>query len=458
MTSEADVFVDLPDGRTVPVGHLSVRASEAGMLVSSQFQYTADYLRDPARYSLCPELPLVQGPITATGHRPIAGCFSDSGPDRWGRNLLFAAERRAAKAQGRPLAHMTDLDFIIMVHDETRQGALRYSIDGSPEFVSPARDQVPSLVDLPELVAAARRHAQHRETDTDLDLLTRAGTSMGGARPKTTVRTPDGRLAIAKLPAADDQWNVLAWEATALELARRAGVAVPAFTLHPITPDSAVLVSDRFDRDANGARIGYLSGHTLVEKIPDGIASYTDLVEVVADHSEDPDADSREMFRRVALTLLVNNVDDHMKNHGVLRGSTGWRLSPVFDVNPFPARWPVDSTPLSHDGDTAGRDIGHLLDLSGHFGMDRASAVTIVAEVERATASWADVAADFGIEPGEVEFMSSAFESKNRSIAHDLTTTVRIDTSLGDRPAGTSGWVAAHLRNGRPVRGYPRGT
>jgi serine/threonine-protein kinase HipA len=97
VTSDVDVFVDLPDGRTVAVGHLSAQASQAGMLIASQFQYTPSYLRDPARYALCPELPLTQGPITAAGQRPIAGCFTDSGPDRWGRNLLFAAEQRTAK-------------------------------------------------------------------------------------------------------------------------------------------------------------------------------------------------------------------------------------------------------------------------------------------------------------------------------------------------------------------------
>jgi len=148
---------------------------------------------------------------------------------------------------------LTALDFISMTDDETRQGALRYSVDAGRTFASPARDQVPSMVELPALVDAARRNANHRETDTDLDLLTLAGTSMGGARPKTTVRTDTGHLAIAKLPSTEDQCNVLAWEATALELARQARVTVPKFELHHLTRDTTVLVANRFDRNGSGA-------------------------------------------------------------------------------------------------------------------------------------------------------------------------------------------------------------
>jgi len=70
MTSDADVFVGLPDGRTLAVGHLAAQVNAGGVLVASRFQYAGSFLRDPSRYELRPELPLTQGPITAMGAEP----------------------------------------------------------------------------------------------------------------------------------------------------------------------------------------------------------------------------------------------------------------------------------------------------------------------------------------------------------------------------------------------------
>lgn len=51
------------------------------------------------------------------------------------------------------------------------------------------------------------------------------------------------------------------------------------------------------------------------------------------------------MWKRIAFSVLVNNTDDHARNHGVLRDQGRWRLSPVFDVNPdFNLRTPHATT------------------------------------------------------------------------------------------------------------------
>ena len=39
----------------------------------------------------------------------------------------------------------------------------------------------------------------------------------------------------------------------------------------------------------------------------------------------------------MAFSLLVRNTDDHLRNHGFLLTPKGWRLAPMFDVNPNPA-------------------------------------------------------------------------------------------------------------------------
>jgi hypothetical protein len=52
-----------------------------------------------------------------------------------------------------------------------------------------------------------------------------------------------------------------------------------------------------------------------------------------------PQADTEELWRRIAFSILITNVDDHLRNHGFLHADRGqWRLAPAFDVNPFPVR------------------------------------------------------------------------------------------------------------------------
>jgi len=54
-------------------------------------------------------------------------------------------------------------------------------------------------------------------------------------------------------------------------------------------------------------------------------------------YSPDYLAEAEELWRRIALTILITNVDDHMRNHGFLHVEKNqWRLSPAFDINPFP--------------------------------------------------------------------------------------------------------------------------
>ncbi|MCL2092538.1 MAG: HipA domain-containing protein [Micrococcales bacterium] len=415
MSVTVAVHVDLPDGRTVEAGRLDAETNTGGALVSTLFCYADAWLSDPAGYALCPELPLGRTPVRLTGYRVLPGAVADTGPDRWGRKLLFAAERAAAVREHRHLPTFTDIDFVLGVDDRTRVGNLRFTAPGGGPFLAPPRDDVPSLVDLPRLVDAAARQQAEVPTDADLRLLVAAGTSMGGARPKVGTRLDDGTLALVKLPERDDRWDVEAWEATTLDLARRSGLRVPRFTHRRLTVDTSALVVERFDRDGQ-VRVGFMSAATLLAVVPGEVVSYVELAEALGDLTDDPVTERGELFDRVAFTLLVNNVDDHLKNHALLRSRTGWRLSPVFDVNPFPAHFPVESTPVTPTGPRTGRSLTELVDVSGVFGLGSDAAVARIVRIEQATRGWLPVAESFGIED-PADSLATAFVHDNRRLA-----------------------------------------
>lgn len=401
-----DISVILPSGDETEVGIVD----DTGGIVA--FEYSRDYLSHPEAYPLAPSLRLGRGEFIPAGTRPMLAGLADAQPDTWGRRLMQSIERRAT---GR-YQHLTELDVLRRVGDAERLGALRVSIDG--EYQSPPNDRTARLADLPELIEAAKAFERGEEIPADKLALLQAGTSMGGAQPKATVLNSHGQLAIAKLPARDDFGDAMAWEATCVELARRSGVRTPRFEHHRFEYNS-VLVVERFDREAD-LRRGYLSADGMLNRSHGEYVDYVRLVSTLQKNSASADADSAELFRRVALTLLVNNVDDHMRNHGFLRERNGWRLAPAFDINPFYKLGTLESTPVSPEDDPSNRDIRLLLKNHDAFRLTELAASDIITEVEAATADWREVALSFGIAPEALDTMSDAFDGPNRQRARAL--------------------------------------
>ena len=241
---------------------------------------------------------------------------------RWGRSLIRRREVAQARDEGREPRSLGEVDYLLGVRDDLRQGALRFRRSDGP-FEAVEDRGVPTLTDLPELLALAARAERGTADLPDLQRLIRVGSSLGGARPKAHVRDANGNLAIAKFPsAAHDTWNVMAWEKVALELAAQAGITVPATTLLNLAGRS-VLVVDRFDRtrDADGGpvgRVGYVSAMTMLQSTDGEQGSYLEIAEAIEERSSQATADLHQLWRRIVFSILIYNTDDHLRNHGFL--------------------------------------------------------------------------------------------------------------------------------------------
>jgi serine/threonine-protein kinase HipA len=226
----------------------------------------------------------------------------------------------------------------------TRQGALRFRRDAGSQLHPETK--VPKLAALPALLNAANTIESGEDPKGALKLLLDAGTgSLGGARPKASVMDGD-KLAIAKFPHQSDEWSVIAWKAATLQLARAAKVHVPESRLEHVG-SAPVLLHDRFDRKGS-ARIGYASGMTMLQVSDGSNSDYLELLDVIAESSNDANADRAELFRRIVFNLMVNNSDDHMRNHGFLRGKAGLAAQPRFRRQPGSRR--CRSPPNKHRG------------------------------------------------------------------------------------------------------------
>lgn len=386
-------------GQTRLVGRL--HAAEGRPAVS--FEYASEWLRDPAAFSIDPtSLPLGHG----ARHSPrLFGAVLDCGPDRWGRLLIERAVRKGVL----PRQPYRDVDYVMALDDSTRLGALRFRLGSSGPFLSPTQGRLPPLVRLQSLLRAA--DAIHADTDTaeDLRYLLGAGSPLGGARPKSAVALPDGRLALAKFPKPDDLRDIAAGEILSLTLASNAGVRVAEHQLLRIGRHSVAVIT-RFDRD-QGARVPFISGASMLGLSPEDPGAYTLLADAIRQFGDQVTRDLRELWRRLVFSLLASNYDDHLRNHGFLMRQPGrWSLSPAYDLNPVPQmdRVHMWKTPISEAQEMPG--IAGALAVASRFGLRPPEAKTILKEVLMAVSRWRQAAKKLGLGSTTQTEYSSAFE------------------------------------------------
>jgi len=414
MDREALVYVDL-DGTPQLVGRLwaRVRKNKEG----ATFEYDRTWLDNPARFSLEPALQLGPGPFHTPADTSMFGAIGDSAPDRWGRALMRRVERRRAEREGGTPRTLQEIDFLLLVNDEARQGALRFAErEGGPFLREEGVKRIPPLVELPELLSAAEHVMEDKDTEEDLRLLFAPGSSLGGARPKASVIEKDGHLTIAKFPRKDDEVNTVIWESVALALAQKAGIPVPSARVEKIGK-KPVLLLRRFDRDGM-RRIPFLSAMSMLGSKDLETRSYLEMVDALRQHGATPKADIEALWRRLVFNILISNTDDHLRNHGFLyMGAGGWRLSPAYDLNPVP----VDVNPriltmaINEDDSTASLELA--MEVAPYFELDQAKARKTASEVGNAVAKWRDEAARHGLKQTEIDRMASAFEHEDLKLA-----------------------------------------
>lgn len=403
---ELHVTVQL-DGMDVPCGTLYTTVHRGQQ--SASFAYDRSYILRKDAFEISPDLPLGEATIHTNGE-PLFLAFEDCMPDRWGRNLMLRAERRAARENRRTARSLWEGDYLVGVSDVARQGALRVWSEGVA--LAPDEVGVPRETDLPRLLAQADLAA--RDMDADVRDLLAAGSSLGGARPKASVVGEHGRLCIAKLPKADEGAleDVCAWEHVALVLARRCGIETPNARLVRLPKgqsERALLVLDRFDRKGT-KRIPYLSGMSAVQGVDGGSYSYLELVDFLEWGGASPTKDIRQLWLRLLFSCAIGNTDDHMRNHGFLRSDEGWSLAPAFDVNPTEGDGEKYLS-CAADFDERLAVPQTAIDVCEEFRTRRSDAVLAAKNMARELAAWRRVATADRISRGSISRMESCFEA-----------------------------------------------
>jgi serine/threonine-protein kinase HipA len=380
----------------------------------SAFAYGRSWLTHAERFEISPDLPLREGHFTRRApsgeDSPFPLALADTEPDAWGKHVIQRAHAKLRQHDS-SLSALTRFDLLTAVDDFSRIGALRLR-DAKGRFLrSDSEFRTPQFVELEKIYVATRAVEQGTESEAQLRFLQGKGTSLGGLRPKCTVLDTDGALALGKFPSVSDTRSVVRGEVLALKLAALAKLDVAQARVAAVDRTPVAIIR-RFDRTTQGARIAYLSGGSLLQAHRDEDRAYTELADVLRQLSARPSQDVRELWRRLLFNFLINNVDDHLWNVGVLYAGNGqWRLAPAFDVNPFPDRARESKTWLSEDTGPI-TSLEQLIRGSTYFGLQPNEAQEEAGAMAAAVANWREIATskEVGLADAELEVFSPAFQ------------------------------------------------
>lgn len=376
------------------------------------FEYDAAFLADPLPLSPF-KLPTRPGLVEHSDRdfAGVFGVFNDSLPDGWGLLLMD----REFRKRGRNPASVSPLDRLAYIGTRG-MGALTYH---PPEA---ADDDDRLGVDLDAIAHQAERLLEGSAEDV-LPALRIAGGSPAGARPKVlagvredgqlisgTADLPAGyRHYLIKFNAREDAPDMGAVEVAYAEMAREAGLAVPATRLFETRDGGRYFGAERFDRRGNDR----LHMHTLSgllhasHRVPSmDYEGFLRATTALTQHQ----GQTAEAFRRMAFNVLAHNRDDHVKNFSYLMGPSGeWSLAPAYDL--VFSHGPRGEHTMAVGGEARRPGVQDLLRVATASGVDRGAARQMIEQVRDAVSRWPRFARSTGVQDGRIREIGSVLAS-----------------------------------------------
>jgi serine/threonine-protein kinase HipA len=361
-------------------------------------RYGADWLR--AGFALSEDLPLIEREFLPQQREAAVSVVDDARPDRWGERVIRLLDKPPRLAV---------LDFLFYAGDE-RFGAL--GVSSSPaQYLPRATGPLPQLKDVVALERLVRQILAGEAVDPAQHRLISPGASMGGAHPKALLDI-DGEPWLLKFNEPTEQamdWPLV--EHASLTLAALAGIQVAQSFPVKLQVGHALAVK-RFDRAPGGARRHALSAKVALQAAGESLG-YPALAQLLRRRGVATGGQNRaqmsELFRRMVFNLLIDNTDDHEKNHVLLMTDSGaLELSPAFDVLPSGQALGYQQLRVGKFG--ADATLDNALSECAQFGLKPAEARLQVRAVCAVVDGWQAHFAQMGVAAGEVESLAQQID------------------------------------------------
>ena len=399
----SDIKVGLDFGEEIwPVGRL---ATHDGIIY---FEYHNAFLQSNLEISPL-RLPLKPG-VSSFAPGPfegLAGVFSDSLPDGWGR-LLFG---RYMQSQGVLSSEITPLERLAYVGLKG-MGALVYE----PDFSQP---DIHGLIQLDYFAEKAEEVLTGGSGDVIKELLSLNGSS-AGARPKALIGLDRNRQNISHgakhLAEGFEPWlvkfpNILdGTDAGAIEyiyaiMAKKAGVNIPEVHLFSSQKGAGYFAVKRFDRDGSKRYHMHTAAGLLHSDYRMPSLDYEDLLTLTGALTKDI-REVEKMYRLAVFNVLSHNRDDHAKNFSFLMDKNGqWQLSPAYDLTFSSGPKGEQSTMVMGEGKNPKEQ--HLIKLGLEAQLSKQLIDGIIEQTKYALGQWGQLAKEYGISPEKVTLIET---------------------------------------------------
>lgn len=375
----------------VLVGELNlVRASRGVSL-----RYADEWLE--RGFALSEDLPLIAEEFLPRDKETAVGAVDDARPDRWGERVIRFLDKPP---------RLSLLEYLYFAGDD-RFGALGVSTSGT-EYRPRRLGPLPTLRDAARIQELIRSLQYGEPVPEEERRLLAPGVTMGGARPKALLDI-DATQWVVKFGDGDPTDAPLI-EHAAMTLARQAGIRVAETMPVRLTGGHAVAVK-RFDRE-RGRRIHCLTAHVAL-RAADERFGYPELAQLLrrrgATAADRYLADMHELFRRMVFNILVDNTDDHEKNHALLvTDAQQYELAPAYDVLPTGQSLGFQQMRVGElEGDST---LANAFSMAQLFELREQQATAQVRRVARAVAGWREHFASCGVARRDLDLLAEQID------------------------------------------------
>ena len=377
--------------RPVPIGELNLVRTTQGV----SLRYADSWLRDG--FPLSEDLPLIDQEFLPLGKGTAAGAVDDARPDRWGEQVVRVIDKPP---------RLSLLEYLYFAGDD-RFGALGVSMSAD-EYLPRRLGPLPTLDDVDQIHELVRKIQANEPVPTAQRRLISPGVTMGGAWPKGLLEI-DGEQWVVKFDDGEPADTPLI-EHAAMTLAARAGIRVAETVPVRLTHGHAVAIR-RFDRQRN-ARVHSLSACVALRAAGERFG-YPELAQLLrrrgVTEGDRYIAQMRELFRRMVFNILIDNTDDHEKNHALLAtDAQQYELSPAFDV--LPSGQALGFQQMRVGEDEADSTVSNALSMSALFSLGPDAAVEEVRSVARVVDRWKAHFRECGVTRGDIEMYAEQID------------------------------------------------
>jgi serine/threonine-protein kinase HipA len=370
------------------IGELNLVRSSRGV----SLRYAESWIQ--SGFALSEDLPLLSGHEFLPKERDTAaGAVDDARPDRWGERVIRFIDKPP---------RLSLLEYLYFAGDD-RFGALGVSISDS-EYLPRRLGPLPTLADTEAIAELVRKVLDGERVPRELERLVSPGVTLGGARPKALIEI-DGVQWVVKF-ADGDPIDAPLVEHAAMTLAARAGIDVAPTRAIPIVHGHAIAIR-RFDR-APGLRRHALSAKVALQAAAEPFG-YPELAQLLRRRGvvtgDRHAAQMRELFRRMVFNILIDNTDDHEKNHALLVTDAAMlELAPAYDVLPSAQGLGYQQMRVGTQG--ADATLENALSMCAQFGLKPAPARAEIRRVANVVAGWQQHFASVGVRPADLELLA----------------------------------------------------